>query len=104
MIVNHKNGKKKDNHPGNLEIVTPSGNVQHAVHTLKVGRTVNQSGEQNHMAKLTNEAITEILKYRETILEEIKTRHGHKIAELAAKYGVNYHTVWAVIKGIQWNL
>jgi len=103
MVINHKNGKKKDNRPENLEVVTHSENVLHAVHVLKVGRTAHQMGEKNHASKLTEAIVIEILKHRAVILEEIKTRHGKNISKLATKYGVSYGTIWNVIKGHRWN-
>ena len=37
QLVNHENGNKTDNHPTNLTLVTPQGNVEHARYVLKVG-------------------------------------------------------------------
>jgi hypothetical protein len=103
IAINHKNGKKKDNRPENLEMTTYSENTIHAVHTLKVGRAANQNGQMNHNAKVTPEIVQEILAVRDIILKEMETRHGHRITELATKYGISYQTVWDIIKGRRWN-
>ena len=47
LVINHKDGNKQNNHLDNLEWVTPSENIQHAVnviHTIK-------SGEDNFLSK-----------------------------------------------------
>ena len=44
--VNHKNGKRDDNLPGNLEWVTRKENLHHAIHTL--GHWPNNSGTKNN--------------------------------------------------------
>ena len=103
MVVNHKNGNKKDNRPENLELATYSENTAHMLGVLQKGRILNQNGANNAMAKLTDEAVKEIKALSEEIIAEMKTRHGHKINELATKYGVDYHTIWDVIRKNRWN-
>lgn len=60
MEVNHKNGNTEDNRPGNLEIVTSSGNKQHAMRVLKSPHCVNQFGEKNCKCRLTWEDVQKI--------------------------------------------
>lgn len=103
LTINHKDGDKKNNRLGNLELVTYSGNTRHMLDVLKKGRVLNQSGEMNSQAKLTNKAVGEIRSMAEQIESEMKTRHGHRIQELADKYGVNYHTIWDVFKRNRWS-
>jgi hypothetical protein len=71
MVINHKNGKKHDNHPGNLEIVTPSGNARHAVHVLGKGKTLRQYGESNDSAKLTTSQV-QLIRERRAAGEKLK--------------------------------
>lgn len=56
--VNHKDGNKKNNRLENLEIVTFSENIRHAVRTgLKCG----DAGESNSMSKLSNDEATQLI-------------------------------------------
>jgi len=48
--INHKDGKKHNNHPANLEIVTKSQNATHSVRVLRKNR-----GECHGMSKITDE-------------------------------------------------
>ena len=41
LTVNHKNGKKKENWPDNLELATHSEQMLHAIHTLGYDPTPN---------------------------------------------------------------
>jgi len=84
LTINHKNGRKDDNRPENLELATQSEQAIHAVHVLKVGRTVNQKGEQNHACKLTDVQVVEIRKRR--LL-------GEKLSSIAADFDVTFQTI-----------
>lgn len=102
LSMNHKNGDKKDNRPENLELVTYSGNTRHMLDVLKVGRVLNQQGQNNAMAKLTPEAVKEIRLLGDQIIAEAKHRNSHKVADLAEKYGVTPGRIWDVIYGRTW--
>jgi len=47
--INHKNGVKSDNYPGNLEYITHLENVRHAI---AAGLTTPSRGERNGQAKM----------------------------------------------------
>ncbi len=51
LVVNHINGVKSDNRPANLELITPSENVRHAIDT---GLLKPKRGEKHNCAKLTD--------------------------------------------------
>lgn len=87
MVVNHKNGRKDDNRPENLECVTPSENVSHAHRTgLK-----DQRGQRNPAAKLSDHQIAEIrLAY---------ASGGITQQALAVRYGVGFQHISRLVKG-----
>ncbi len=81
-ILNHKNGDKGDNRPGNLELVTYSGNLNHARHVLKTNR------------KLTDEDIRAI---------RARGKAGEDRGEIAGQFGINRATVNSILRGAVWS-
>lgn len=77
--TNHKDGNKKNNHPDNLEVVTPAENMRHAVQVLGVNR-----GEKCGAAKLTCNQVRAI---RQRYAKGDITQR-----EIAQQYGV-HHTL-----------
>jgi hypothetical protein len=92
LTVNHKNGHKKENAPGNLELASYSEQQIHALHILGVGR-VDQNGMKNAMAKVTAEQVAEIRRRRAT---------GEKLRSIAADFGVTYQAVSKIARGSRW--
>lgn len=85
--LNHKNGKKMDNRPENLELTTYSENIKHAYQTgLK-----DQNGEKNPAHKLTDLQVEEI--------RVLYARGELNQSQLAAKYGVVYQTISRTVRG-----
>lgn len=76
--VNHKNGIKNDPRLDNLEYVTRSENILHAV---KIGNLVSTAsqGEKNRHAKLTESDVLAIREYK---------KQGWHDNDLATKYNV----------------
>lgn len=86
MIVNHRNGDRRDSRPENLELVTASENVRHGVEKLG-GRRLR--GEQHPGSKLTDRQV-----------DEIRAAAGFgSYAVLAAAYAVSVSTISAIRRG-----
>lgn len=91
MQVNHKNGKRGDTRPENLEVVTASENTIHGIRVL--GRKIRpRSGEENQAAKLTASDVVRIRSLAGKLAQS-------KIAEM---FGVRQGTVSAVILRKSW--
>lgn len=90
MTVNHRDGQKKLNPPGNLELATGSEQQVHAVRVLKTSRLAHQSGEANKMATLTDEQVAEIRRRRKA---------GEKLQAIADDYGIAMQTVSKIARG-----
>jgi hypothetical protein len=88
--VNHINSVRDDNRVENLEWVTPTENMQHAV---RVG-SMDFVGEKHPRAKLTNKDVLEIFnlgkmgKYTQTYIGNL--------------YGVSFSCVSAIVRGAKW--
>lgn len=88
MVVNHKNGVKTDNFVENLEFVTQSENMSHAVKT-----GLKPSGVESHYSKLL---ISDI----EFIIKNYKSRDKEfGVKALAAKYSVHKKTISRIVNG-----
>ncbi len=91
--INHINGIKNDNTVGNLEWVTASENVQHAVAVL--GAQSWQQGENHPRAKLTYAQVDEI---------RLALLRGESGAEIARRYGVHKDTISYIRRGKSWGV
>jgi len=87
LVVNHKNGIKFDNRPENLELVTPSQNLSHAHRT----GLIDQRGERNPHAKLTNREVAEI--------RLVYSQGGRTQEDLGIQYGVTFQTISDIVRG-----
>jgi NUMOD4 motif/HNH endonuclease len=91
LQVNHKNGNKVDNQASNLEWVTPSQNLRHAV---RVGLHVAARGEATGSHRLT-----------ENQVRDIRTRYGLRQANqqaLADEFGVHNSTISDIVNFKKW--
>lgn len=102
--MNHKDGDKTNNRPNNLEWVTASANMRHAVNLglrraatgtarRKGGAMVPQAGASNYNAKLTTEQATDAL---------VRLRAGERAKDVAARYGVSKSLISKLSVGARW--
>jgi hypothetical protein len=92
LTINHRNGKKDDNRPGNLELASYSQQAVHARRVLGRGR-LDQSGERNAMAKLTAAGIATIRSRR---------AGGERLKTIARDFGVSDRTISRIALGHRW--
>lgn len=83
---NHKDGKPPNNHIDNLEWVSHTENLRHAVDILEKIR-----GEKHGACKLTKKEVLEIR--QNTTLNQ---------RQLAKKYKVNFSAIWKIIHRKRW--
>jgi hypothetical protein len=88
--VNHKNGKRDDNHPDNLEWTTTVENARHSWNRIRDQR----SGENHGISKLTDVAVT--------AARRAYVNGEGSYAKLAKAFGVSKRTMICAIKGIHW--
>jgi hypothetical protein len=88
IAINHKNGKKTDNRPSNLEWVTYQQNSDHASY---IG--LMRTGERNHASVLREKDIPKIRK---------DIANGITRAELARQYKCSYCAIDSIFRGITW--
>lgn len=89
MCINHIDGNKLNNAPGNLELVTPKENVHHAIRT-----GLNQlKGSKVGTAKLKEEDIPKIRELYQT---------GMRQRDIAGLYGVKQYAIWSILTKRSW--
>lgn len=88
--VNHRNGNKADNRPGNLEYLTHAENQRHAFAT---GLQVPVRGEGHGRHRLRAEDVLEIRRERAS---------GLSCRAIASRFGVHPNTVDLAARGLTW--
>ena len=81
--VNHKDGNKRNNHCSNLEWVTASGNMKHAVSLGLI-----KQGSSHHNSKLTEEDVTFIRSHKDK---------PFPYKEMGQKYSISHTQLYNII-------
>lgn len=90
MQINHIDGNKSNNRPGNLEYVSGIENIRHA---QSLGLRDSLIGDRNHNAKLRGSQIQEIRR---------RLAAGETCTAIAAEYGVSQPLISQVKLGRIW--
>jgi|SRR5690554_3424155 len=88
-VINHKDGDKENNLPGNLEWCTYSHNNEHALET-GLSRSY---GETHYAALLTEEEVRQI---------RLRARRGEYHRDIASAFGIARQTVTKIVGGKAW--
>lgn len=90
MTINHIDGNKHNNRPENLECVSLSENIKHAVAT---GLKVSAKGELAHRSKL-----------KQTQVDEIKKRYasGETQKAIGKLFGLRQSYISLILSGKRW--
>jgi len=91
MIVNHIDGDRTNNHVSNLEWISQSENV---IHAIKIGLMCVPKGEEHYNSKLTQEDVNEIRK---------QYNNGIKQNVLAKTYKVSTVQIHNIIRYKSWS-
>ena len=89
LVVNHKDGNRRNNSVENLEWITQKDNIAHAI---MMGLN-NIRGESNSRAKLNNKLVLEIRKM---------SSDGATVSAIASKLNYNYNTILDVVRFKTW--
>lgn len=84
---NHRNGNKLDNAITNLELVTPTRNIEHAIET---GLLVPRTGFRGIRAKLTDAQVVEL---------RARLARGERQIDLAPEYGIAQSQISRIASG-----
>jgi len=92
--ANHKDGNGLNNSPRNLEWMSPSQNMRHALDTglAQPQNPPHYNGSRNPAAKLTEQQVAEIRQLGRTVPQR----------ELARRYDVGKSTIGRVQRGTHW--
>lgn len=93
LEVNHINGNRTDNRPGNLEYVTGTANKQHAYRLGLVKPAPRMPGNLNPRAKLTENDIRAI---------RARRLSGETMASLARVFGVSTSAIDFICRRVNW--
>lgn len=91
LQVNHIDANKSNNHPSNLEWVTPQQNIDHAI---RLGLQNYAHGEKLPQTKLKQEEVIEIKKLLK--LGKMSQR------AIARKFNIGSNAVWHIAHGETW--
>lgn len=92
LTINHKNGKKADNRPANLELMTMKQQRRHALEVLNVARNRPQ-GSKHPKTHLTEADVVEMRRLRTA---------GTMVKDVASKFNMTRKATSAILTRKTW--
>lgn len=92
LEINHKDGRKENNHWTNLEWVTRSENLLHA---FSIGLRISKKGEKSNLSKLKERDILEI--------RRLAAEGGRSHVEIAKLYKVSGMCIGLIVSKKSWS-
>ena len=85
--INHRNGRKSENPPENLELATRAANVRHAIHSL--GKIHPKARGKLNAAKVLE-------------IRRVYPLKGMTLRQLGEMHGVHWHTIQKIVTRATW--
>lgn len=128
LEINHIDGNKLNNHVDNLEYVTKSQNVKHAIKLglIDINRlrntkktrgndhwthkkpekiaTGDKHGSHTHPEKWKRGSKSNLSKLNESQVKQIRELYslGNSINKISQQYNLKYQTIWMIVKNKSW--
>jgi len=96
MEVNHIDGNKLNNNVSNIEYISHSENLKHAIKIgiRKPSHISRNVGENHGLSKLTNNDVIEMRRLWDT--------GNYTQSELSKTFGINFRRVSCIVRGDSW--
>lgn len=103
LTINHKDGRKRNNHVNNLEVLTSAENSRHAA-ALGLLATGDRNGARLHPDRVPRGSAAGPAKLTEEQVVAIRTARaaGERLSALSARYGVSGAQISRIVHRACW--